>query len=146
MSQAATMLRVPAEVEQLAAVRQFVREAAARAGAAQAPIDDLVQAVDESVTNVIVHGYGGAQGFVEIGIEDLDGALIVRLRDEAKPFDPTKLPDPDTTLPLDRRPFHGMGAFLTRQLSDEVTYRQTDNGNELTIVKRYRDNAGGTTC
>jgi serine/threonine-protein kinase RsbW len=139
------VLRIAADVEQLAAVRQFVRDEAGRAGADRQATNDLVQAVDESVTNAIVHGYRGARGSVEVecDFDAADRQLIVHLRDQAPPFDPTTLPDPDLSLPLEQRPFHGLGVFLTRDLSDEVTYRRTDQGNELTLVKRLNDREGG---
>ena len=145
MTRVGHVMRIPAEVDQLAAVRHFVRETGLRAGARRPHIDDMIQAVDESATNVIIHGYRGAKGFVEIEIEAQDGAMVVRLRDDAPPFDPTGLPNPDTSAPLHERPFHGMGVFLTRELTDEVTYRQTDDGNELTLVKRYKK-PGGEMC
>ena len=129
------MLRIPADVNELAGIRQFVREHAVRAGADPEQTDDLVQAVDESATNSIIHGYRGAEGWVEVAIDVLDHSLVVRVRDEAPAFDPTVLPDPDVTLPLEQRPLHGLGVFLARELADDVTYRQTDKGNELTLTK-----------
>jgi serine/threonine-protein kinase RsbW len=141
------VVRIPADVSELASVRQFIREHAWRAGADRQATDDLVQAVDESVTNAIVHGYQGADGAVEVELEvEQDGAdqrLVVHLRDQAPAFDPTSVPDPDLSLPLERRPFHGMGVFLTRELTDEVTYRRTARGNELTLVKQLKSNEGG---
>ena len=133
------VLHIPADVNELAGIRQFVREHAVRAGADRQQTDDLVQAVDESATNSIVHGYRGTEGWVEVEIDVLDRALVVRLRDQAPPFDPTTLPDPDISLPLERRPFHGLGVFLARELTDEVTYRHTTAGNELTLTKLIRN-------
>ena len=52
-------LRVPADLERLAEVRQLVREASRAAGAAPGTVDDLVQAVDEAAANAITHGYAG---------------------------------------------------------------------------------------
>jgi anti-sigma regulatory factor (Ser/Thr protein kinase) len=146
VSQVGQVLRIPADVGELAAVRKFVRDAGLSAGLRRPQIDDVVQAVDESVTNIIVHGYRGADGFIEVEVLKVNGTLVVRLRDQARPFDPTTLPDPDTSLPLDKRPYHGMGVFLTRELSDDVLYREMDDGNELTIVKRFETRSGGATC
>ena len=135
MNPADKLLQVPAEVGQLAAVRRFVREQARQLGADESGIHDVVQAVDESVTNAIVHGYHGSAGVIEVEVDRRGSALIVRLRDEAPPFDPTGLPDPDTGLPLERRQPGGLGVYLARELTDDMTYRQTGKGNELTLVK-----------
>jgi serine/threonine-protein kinase RsbW len=137
------VLRVSAEVEQLAEVRRFVRDQAARLGANQKGVHDVVQAVDESVTNAIVHGYSGATGFIEVEVDHAGRSLIVKLRDQAPPFDPTTLPDPDTALPLKRRRPGGMGVYLTRELTDGMFHRDTGEGNELTLIKVCIDTKGG---
>lgn len=139
------IIRVPADLARLAGVRAFIRERAALAGADPTAISDIVQAVDESVTNAIEHGYSERNGEVEIEVQvdRAAGSLVVRLRDQAPPFDPTSLPAPDTTLPLDRRPLGGMGVYLARELTDAVTYRRTADGNELTLVKECLDQEEG---
>ena len=140
------VLRIPASVNELAAVRRFIRRQARAAGADPRAVHDVVQAVDESVTNAIEHGYAGKPGTVEVEVDRAGRSLIVRLRDQAPPFDPTVLPAPDTTLPLDKRPLGGMGVFLARELTDAVTYRRTSDGNELTLVKECIDSQGGGGC
>ena len=145
MSQVASVLRIPADVGELARVRAFVRQQAEGAGADKRTIDDLVTAVDESVTNVIVHGYNGRQGSIEVEM-NVDGpVIVVRVRDEARPFDPTTAPNPDISLPLERRTRGGLGIFLARELADSVEYRQTATGNELTLVKHIKAK-GGPSC
>jgi serine/threonine-protein kinase RsbW len=139
-------MRFEADLGQLAAVRQFIRRQAKLAGADPEAVPDIVQAVDESVTNVIQHGYRGGAGAVDVEVEAVGRSLVIRLRDEAPPFDPTRLPDPDTGVPLEQWPAGGMGVFLARQASDEVTYRRTPDGNELTIVKECIDSRGGGSC
>lgn len=143
MNQVQNVLRIPAEVSQLVAVRKFIRDYAGRAGADKQATDDMVQAVDESVTNAIIHGYRGAKGTIDVEVYVVHGSLVVRLRDRAPPFDPTTVPHPDITLPLERRPLGGMGVHLTRQLTDEMTYRKTEGGNELTLVKQGISSQGG---
>ena len=46
-------------------------------------------------------------------------AILIRVRDTAPPFDPTRLPDPDLTLPLEERPVGGLGAFIFLTLRRE---------------------------
>jgi len=135
------LLRVDAELAHLAQVRQFVETAALALGAPADIADALVLAVDECATNVIEHGYGGRGGQLEVEIRRdgraVDAVLIVVLRDNAPLFDPTQLPQPDVSRPLEERPVGGLGAFLVRQLVDRVDYRVTARGgNELTLVKR----------
>ena len=142
----ASAMRFDSDLGQLAAVRQFIRRQAKLAGADPEAVPDIVQAVDESVTNVIRHGYRGGAGAVDVEVEAVGRSLVVRVRDQAPPFDPTRLPDPKTGATLDQWPPGGMGVFLARELSDEVTYRRMPDGNELTIVKECIDSRGGGAC
>jgi serine/threonine-protein kinase RsbW len=134
---ASRLLRVPAEPANLVRVRRFVEAAAVELGAGLDVAWDVVQAVDESVTNIIAHGYRGTRGVVEVEIRVAEGALVVQLRDNAPPFDPTRRAPPDLSSPLERRPLGGMGVHLVRELTDEVRYTVPEGwGNELILVKR----------
>ena len=126
----------PAELSMLVEIRRYVEDIAAGFGADDSALLDVVQAVDESAANIITHGYRSGPGTIDIEITRKDAWLIVCLRDRAPLFDPTRVPAPDLTLPLDLRPLGGMGVYLTRKLMDEVAYRVTsEGGNELTLRK-----------
>jgi serine/threonine-protein kinase RsbW len=141
-----TVLRIPASVNDLASVREFIRAQANCAGVDRDAVPDIVQAVDELVTNAIVHGYRGREGTVEVEVDRSGRSLVVRLRDRAPAFDPTLLPTPDTSAPLARRPAGGLGVFLARDLMDSVTYVRTKEGNELTLVKECISEQGAERC
>lgn len=137
MSDAERSLRVTADLANLAEIRRFVRLAAEEVGVEDSAVWDLVQAVDESATNAIIHGFGGQPGSLEVRVSVDAGSVAVCLRDDATPFDPTTVPPPNLALPLERRPLGGMGVQLTRDLTDEVRYRApATGGNELTLIKR----------
>ncbi len=130
-------LQIVAELRDLAAIRDFIGGAAASLNVDLPVIPDILQAVDESATNIIVHGYRGRPGQIDIDVKREGNFLVVRLRDQATPFDPTTVPDPDVTLPLDERPIGGLGVYLTRRLMDAMTHRVTpQGGNELTLAKK----------
>jgi serine/threonine-protein kinase RsbW len=130
-------LRIEAELKNLSVIRQFVQERAAAFGADQDVIADLILATDEAATNIIVHGYKNQPGMIEIEMSRSGDAIVMYLRDQSPPFDPTSIPAPDVTQPLDERPLGGMGIHLIRQLMDEVTYRLLpQKGNELTMTKK----------
>ena len=132
----ARSMRIDADLGALAEVRTFVRSAADEAGAPEASRSDIVQAVDEAATNVIVHGYEGRPGWLEIEATVEDGRFVVRLEDAAPAFDPTSVPEPDMSIsPMDRRP-GGMGVHLMRASTDAMSYRpRPGGGNILTLVR-----------
>jgi serine/threonine-protein kinase RsbW len=132
----ASTLRIPAEPGNLREIRRFVTEAATALGADQDVVFDLVLAVDEAATNIIVHGYQGETGSIEIEVGQQGDALVVRLRDRAAPFDPSNVPPPDLTVPLEERSPGGLGVHMIRRLVDRVIHRvPSQGGNELTLVK-----------
>jgi serine/threonine-protein kinase RsbW len=130
-------LRVAADVAQLATIRAFVEQHSRALGIDAFEIYDLILAVNEAATNIVAHGYRGRPGAIEIELRQLGDAIEIRLRDQAPLFDPTRVPAPDLTLPLHKRPLGGMGVHVTRELMDVMRYRVTpEGGNELTLVKR----------
>jgi anti-sigma regulatory factor (Ser/Thr protein kinase) len=134
---AGSSLHIAAELNNLAETRRFVEETASALGVDPAVVPGVILAVDEAVSNIIAHGYRGQAGTVEIELSREGDALVIRLRDEAAPFDPTSVPPPDLTLSLEQRTPGGMGIHLIRQIVDEMTHRvMPQGGNELTLVKR----------
>jgi len=133
---AAESITIAAEAGHLAEVRAFVRDASARFGASPAIAADLVQAVDEAVCNVIVHGYGSRGGEIEIGAELRDRQIEIVVLDRSFAFDPTAAPKPDLSVPpLARKP-GGMGIHLVQAGTDEVHHRaRAGGGNELRLVR-----------
>ena len=130
-------LSITADVHYLVIIRAFVEAAAAVLKAQPDLVAHTVQAVDESASNIVLHGYRGRPGVIEIEVKVDGDILTVVLRDTAPVFDPTKLPDPDITKPLDERPIGGLGVFLARKLMDEIWHRERPGGgNELTLIKR----------
>jgi serine/threonine-protein kinase RsbW len=130
-------LQVAADVAQLATIRAFVEQHARAFGIDAFGAYDLILAVNEAATNIVVHGYRGRPGAIEIELRQLGDAIEIQLRDQAPLFDPTQVPAPDLTLPLHKRPLGGMGVHVTRELMDIIRYRVTpEGGNELTLVKR----------
>jgi serine/threonine-protein kinase RsbW len=130
-------LRIAATVENLARMRSFVGEAATCMGAGSECTADMVLAMDEAATNIMVHGYCGKPGWIEIEVAYSNKALMVTLRDRAPHFDPRLVPEPAIDLPLEQRPLGGLGVYIMRCLTDELRYRVTADGkNELTLVKK----------
>lgn len=129
-------LQTTAELKNLSQIRDFVEMAAKTLGFEPDLIPNVQLAVDEVATNVMLHGYQSRGGSLEVELERAGADLVVRLRDEAPPFDPTTVPAPDLTLPLAKRPVGGLGIYLVRRAMDEVIHRITAaGGNELTLVK-----------
>lgn len=130
-------LRVPAELDRVADIRKLVRDVALGCGAPVACIDDLVQAVDEATTNIVVHGYRGSGGELDVAVEVVDDAIVITIADTAPPFDPTRVPEPDLTVAPEARQPGGMGVHLMRLATDILTHAvRPGGGNVLTLTRR----------
>ena len=128
-----SMVAGPPELE---TVRGFLEQTLARLGVAEGPALDLVVAVNELVTNCVVHGYGRQPGPIELCVRGQGASVEVQLRDQAPAFDPTTLPPLRTDLPPPLRAPGGLGIQLARHFSDELRYRSLpEGGNELIVVK-----------
>jgi serine/threonine-protein kinase RsbW len=130
-------LRFEADLENLSHIRRYVQERGVALGADAEAVGDLMMAANEAAANIVVHGYQESLGVIDVEVTRQGDYLVLRLRDQSPPFDPTTAPAPDTTLPLEQRPYGGMGIHMMRQLMDKLTYRFTPQGeNELILCKR----------
>jgi serine/threonine-protein kinase RsbW len=129
-------LSMIADLERLEELRAFVEANAQRLGVHPPALYDVLLAVNEMATNIVVHGYAGQPGALEVELRREGEALVVRLTDRAPPFDPTRAPVPDTTTPPHLRPPGGMGIHVTRRFMDSMSHRiLAQGGNELTLIK-----------
>lgn len=117
----------------------FVTECATNAGLDESEVYAVQLAVDEASTNIIEHGYGGeCPSRIDVTCEILEDGLKVTLYDDAQPFDPTAVPEPETNVPLEELKPRGLGIYLMRKMMDEVKYQPTpDQGNTLTMIKHH---------
>jgi serine/threonine-protein kinase RsbW len=131
-------LQIPADVGHLAEVRAAVREVARACEAPPDCLDDLVQAVDEAVTNIIVHGYQNGPGTIDLTAELVGEDIVITLEDRAPTFDPTAVPAPDLTVPPQHRRPGGMGVHLVRLASDSLQHATRPGGGNILTLTRSR--------
>ena len=137
-------LQIEANVKNLSKIRTFLQDSTATLGLHQETIDDLILAVDEAATNIILHGYQGEPGLIDIVLSKGPESISLYLQDQAPSYDPTQVPPPDLSLPLESRPLGRLGIHLMRNLVDQVIYEiPPGGGNRLTLVKTI-DNEGQT--
>ncbi|MGF7158905.1 anti-sigma regulatory factor (Ser/Thr protein kinase)/class 3 adenylate cyclase [Rhodoligotrophos appendicifer] len=92
--------------------------------------------LDELLTNTITHGFKDEQEHViDLRIERHGPEVVVRLSDDAAPFDPREAPVPDLDADVDDREIGGLGVFLVREMMDGIDYVRRDGRNELMLTK-----------
>lgn len=131
-------IRVPAACESLAITREAARRVAAASGFDAVAAQEIAAAVDEAVTNVVVHAYRGEPGH--------EVALRFRRDEERLSIEVEHRGDPPGDLPtgvdLDRlaaeRRRGGLGLHLMRRLMDTVEHRETAPGVGCWLLVRRR--------
>jgi anti-sigma regulatory factor (Ser/Thr protein kinase) len=130
-------LTVPGRYDRLEQLCRFVAEAADEAGLDESASSHCQLAVDEACTNVIEHGYGGEdRGTIQLTCAVTPGELTITIQDQAQPFDPAGVPEPQLNAPLDELRIGGLGLYFMRQVMDAVEFSYVDGGNRLVLVKR----------
>ena len=96
-------------------------------------------ALEEAVVNVMNYAYSkDTKGDVHIEACADQSTLRFVIRDHGQPFDPTSVPEADTSQPAEERPIGGLGVHIIRQYMDTVHYERTDGENVFTIAKQFK--------
>jgi len=130
-------LKVPAHIDYLADLRDFVTRIGQKHAFSDRVINAFKLAIDEAGTNVMRHAYRevGGEGFITIRAIVKRSSLTICLIDQGKYFDPKHVKDPDLQRYVDIGKKGGLGIFIMRRLMDEIDYRKTEEGNELRLTK-----------
>ena len=92
--------------------------------------------LEELFTNIVKYGRGATPVLVEMAA--IEGGVEVTLTDfDAAPFDVTRAPPVDITLPVESRRPGGLGLHLIRKLVDSIEYRHSpqDRCSRITFRK-----------
>ena len=133
MASGGISLRIPATIESLGLVQDFVGEQAKRLGLGGELAGKLELVVEELVVNIGSYAYSGGEGDMEVDCvlgPDATRFCLV-LRDWGAAFDPLDRDAPDLEAGLDEREPGGLGIFLVREMADECTYRRSGDMNEF---------------
>ncbi|WP_424357709.1 ATP-binding protein [Methanocella sp. MCL-LM] len=131
-------LEIPGTPEHLPQVFDFVADVLEKIRVTDPPAYAITLAVDEVVTNVVAYAYRESEGSVRIACAREGNIVTIVVTDEGRPFDPTKMPPPDTSADLDHRTVGGLGIFLAKKAMNSITYERKDGRNVLTMVKDVR--------
>lgn len=131
-------INFPAQFEFLDEIRELVAQVAREGGFNDKEIYSLQLAADEAASNIIEHAYEGvSDASLDITCDMNGDAITITMRDTGKPFDPSKVKQPNLKASLSDRQIGGLGVYLMRKLMDDVRYESNaKTGNVLTMTKR----------
>ena len=124
-------LTMPARPEGVAVVRQALAGMADALDFDAAVLADMKMAVSEACTNVVVHAYDHADGFIEVEMAADEHGLTIRVRDHGSGIQPGA----ERTREV---PALGLGLPLIAALSDAFELRgSSGHGTEVQMTFRY---------
>ena len=138
-------LKVPAKMQYLSAMRDFVVTVGKKHGFAEKELGSFKLALDEAVTNIIRHGYRDTppgKAFITIRVIVKTNSFTFLIIDQGRTYDPRQAKSPDMAeyIKIGRR--GGLGIFMMKKLMDEIDYQVTSEGNELRLVKNFDRRSG----
>jgi serine/threonine-protein kinase RsbW len=136
MADTQVSLTLPADINEIPRVSSELEALMRTHGFQDEDILDTQLAVEEGVTNIILHGYENAGGEVLVLFRASRGIVEIQLEDQGIPFNPLTLPEPDLDSDVEDRKIGGLGIFLIRQVMNDIQYRFEDGKNILVMVKR----------
>ncbi len=131
-------MRVPAEVNQLTTVNDFIGTELEKYGCSPKVQMQVELAVEEIFVNIANYAYHPELGEAEVDV-DAGGdppTVTIRFLDRGKPFNPLDREDVDVTASAESREIGGLGIFLVKKNMDDVEYSYEDGKNILTIRKK----------
>ena len=122
-------LTLPVQLSSLKIIGQYIIAVCQESGISSKRAYKLRLAVDELVTNIIVHGSSNAD--LEINAEIDAEKLTITIADTGLPYDPRESVFDESILsqPIEERPIGGLGVFLSLQSIDGFSYQTTAKKN-----------------
>ena len=141
-------LTLQASLDALSAVAGYVKEAARAAGLDADSAYRLRLAVDEIATNIVLHGYDGAEGpcHITLSASVADGVVTIAIEDRGVAFDPRAHAGPspeELARPLVERDEGGLGIYLALQGLDGFNYERVGEVNRNVLTVRRAGSSGG---
>lgn len=133
------ILNVPARLEHLATVNDFIAEQLPEQYSMLGMQVEL--AAEELLVNVFSYAYPqekGETGQAEVGCRmvhfDGEDFFSLSVKDWGRPFNPfLEAPEPDTTLDADERPIGGLGVHLIKTMVSHYVYSYSDDANIIEL-------------
>jgi serine/threonine-protein kinase RsbW len=121
-------IQIPVQTSHLAGLRRQMEKICKQHSVPALTTRRMVLAIDEALTNIIVHGKMRPHEQVDLSVEIDDDQIVAELQDAGVPFDPSLDrggPDPKSF------PHRGFGLYLIHLIADEVEYERTADGRNI---------------
>jgi serine/threonine-protein kinase RsbW len=134
-------ISIPGRYDRIIEVCKFVVSGAEQAGFNEDDLFKIELACDEACTNIIEHAYGAEDmGKILVNWQFTDKAFVITITDEAQPFHPQDVPQPNLHAgpnDIDDLKVGGLGIHFMRKLMDEVHFTIDKHGGNKLVMTKY---------
>lgn len=134
-------LTVPAKIENLQKVMDFLGDQLDSVDYVMKARLQLELSIEEAYVNIVNYAYESEEGEVLICCNVGESPLKITMQfiDYGKPYNPLENEDPDLSLNAEEKEIGGLGIFLIKKNVDDISYEYCDGKNILTIQKKLND-------
>ena len=122
-------------------VQLFVREIAKKIGFTGDQLDQIDIAIEESVSNIMVHTSDEENPTFDIICEKIPGGIKIILKEMGIPFDPERVKKYELTKVLDDLSTSGLGIYLIQKVMDELSFHNLGPQGKETVMIKYLPDA-----
>jgi anti-sigma regulatory factor (Ser/Thr protein kinase) len=131
------LFQIKGQRREIGAINDALERAAAAGDVPEPPMRAMQVALDELLTNSIMHGAASDTNPVRVQLVLARNYLRAVITHADSMFDPTQMATPDTEAGLHERDIGGLGIHLVRNMMDEFEHRYDNGCNVVTIGKRF---------
>jgi len=118
-------------------VHLFVREIAKMIGFSGDQLDQIDIAIEESVSNIMVHTSVEENPTFDVICEKIPGGIKIVLKEMGIPFDPDHVKRYELTKILDDLSTSGLGIYLIQKVMDELSFHNLGTQGKETVMIKY---------
>jgi serine/threonine-protein kinase RsbW len=130
--------KVGCKIENLRGVRHFIRNALKDHGVPDLQISELVLALDEMCSNLMIHSHRcNPEDLFEINIILKKGdPIIFEIIDDGNTFDINQFAEPDLDNLVQEKRKGGLGIRLVKSIMDKIEYQNRSGKNVCRLIKK----------
>ena len=132
--------KVGCNIENLKGVRDFIRKALKDNGVPDLQISELVLALDEMCSNLMIHSHRcNPEELFEINIILKRGEpVIFEIIDDGNTFDINQFAEPDLGNLVHEKRKGGLGIRLVKSIMDKIEYQNRSGKNVCRLIKNIQ--------
>jgi anti-sigma regulatory factor (Ser/Thr protein kinase) len=134
------VLKLKNNMAELDKLHSFIEKLGRKLPLSKKHVVETTIALEEVVSNIIAYAYGNRKDhYIKISvIPPVSGALVLRVEDSGRPFNPLKVAEPKLSYDLESCDIGGLGIHLVRKLMDDVSYDYRERKNVLEMKKSIK--------